>query len=85
MTRATYSDGVSDQLSQRPLTQPHPSRLPMATPAYDEVLRRHAVALEAGESGYADPTTGFFVMTAATHAARGTCCESGCRHCPYVD
>jgi len=28
--------------------------------------------------------TGFFVMTAKTHADRGTCCDNGCRHCPYV-
>jgi hypothetical protein len=38
-----------------------------------------------GEPGYADPQTGLFVLTAATLAARGTCCESGCRHCPYLD
>jgi len=24
------------------------------------------------------------VFTAAFLAERGTCCESGCRHCPYV-
>jgi hypothetical protein len=24
------------------------------------------------------------VLTAAELAARGTCCDSGCRHCPYV-
>jgi hypothetical protein len=24
------------------------------------------------------------VLTAAELAARGSCCESGCRHCPYV-
>jgi hypothetical protein len=26
---------------------------------------------------------GFFVFTEAYHIARGYCCESGCRHCPY--
>jgi hypothetical protein len=25
------------------------------------------------------------VLTVATHIARGTCCNSGCRHCPYVE
>lgn len=38
-----------------------------------------------GEAGYLDPDTGFFVMTAATHARRGFCCGNGCRHCPYID
>lgn len=75
---------MSTPLSDRPLAQPHPSRLPATHPAYDEVLRRHAAALEAGEPGYADPVTGFFVMTAAYLADRGTCCDNGCRHCPYV-
>ena len=36
-----------------------------------------------GESGYVDPATGLFVFTAAFLADRGTCCGSGCRHCPY--
>lgn len=26
---------------------------------------------------------GFVVFTAAYHLKRGTCCGSGCRHCPY--
>jgi hypothetical protein len=26
---------------------------------------------------------GFLVYTAAYHLKRGTCCGSGCRHCPY--
>jgi len=25
----------------------------------------------------------FLVFTAAYHLKRGTCCGSGCRHCPY--
>ncbi|MGH9061761.1 MAG: DUF5522 domain-containing protein, partial [Acidimicrobiales bacterium] len=33
---------------------------------------------------YLDPSTGLFVMTSAAHLARGACCGSGCRHCPYV-
>ena len=37
----------------------------------------------AGEPGYADPDTGLFVFTSAYHLERGTCCDSGCRHCPY--
>jgi hypothetical protein len=27
---------------------------------------------------------GLVVFTAAYHLKRGYCCESGCRHCPYV-
>jgi hypothetical protein len=26
---------------------------------------------------------GFIVFTAAYHLKRGSCCGSGCRHCPY--
>jgi hypothetical protein len=25
----------------------------------------------------------YLVFTAAYHLKRGTCCHSGCRHCPY--
>lgn len=80
----TYSHGVSTPLADRPLTQPHPSRLPESHPAYDEILAAHEAAMDAGEAGYADPVTGYFVMTAETHARRGFCCDNGCRHCPYV-
>ena len=27
--------------------------------------------------------SGRWVFTAAYHAARGSCCQSGCRHCPW--
>jgi hypothetical protein len=37
-----------------------------------------------GDPGYTDPDTSLFVLTAAYLADRGTCCESGCRHCPYL-
>jgi hypothetical protein len=26
---------------------------------------------------------GYIVFTAAYHLKRGTCCGSGCRHCPF--
>ena len=29
--------------------------------------------------------SGLFVLSAAYLAARGSCCDSGCRHCPYLD
>ena len=72
-------------LAPRPLTEPHPSRLPADHPGRERVLAAHAAALAAGAPGYADPRTGLFVLTAGFLAARGTCCGRGCRHCPYVD
>jgi len=49
----------------------------------EEIERRHAAAVESGDAGYIDPETGLFVLTAAYLLARGDCCGSGCRHCPY--
>ena len=72
-------------LAGRPLTQPHHDRLPPDMPAYDEILARHDAALAAGEAGYLDPDTGLFVLTAGYLADRGTCCDRGCRHCPYTE
>jgi len=66
-------------LADRPLDQPHPSRLPLD----DTVLAAHRTALAQGAAGYTDPATGLFVLTAGFLAARGTCCGRGCRHCPY--
>ena len=63
---------------------PHSSRLPASTPGYDEIIAAHENAIVNGEPGYADPMTGLFVMTVAYLWERGECCDSGCRHCPYV-
>lgn len=71
-------------LADRPLTEPHPDRLPPDHPAREVVLTAHATAVERGEAGYLDPTSGLFVLTAAFLADRGTCCGRGCRHCPYL-
>jgi len=49
----------------------------------DDVVAAHEAAIAAGADGYLDPRTGLFVMTAAYLQARGSCCDSGCRHCPY--
>jgi hypothetical protein len=43
----------------------------------------HDRAVREGADGYADPETGLFVFTSAYLRARGTCCDSNCRHCPY--
>ena len=53
-------------------------------PRRTEILAAHAAALESGRGGYVDPVSGLFVFTAGYLAARGTCCHTGCRHCPYV-
>ena len=38
--------------------------------------------LSEGEDYYLD-ANGLMVFTEAYHRKRGTCCGSGCRHCPY--
>ena len=70
--------------SHRPLDLPATSRLSPEHPGYDQILAAHNAAMESGDPGYLDPSTGLFVMTAAYHANRGVCCTNGCRHCPYV-
>jgi hypothetical protein len=47
------------------------------------VQAAHDRAVRDGDDGYVDPESGLFVFTAAYLEARGTCCDSGCRHCPY--
>jgi hypothetical protein len=71
-------------LAPRPLSEPHPSRLASDDPARSAILAAHARALDAGQPGYPDPRSGLFVLTASFLAERGTCCERGCRHCPYL-
>ncbi|HEX4434353.1 MAG TPA: DUF5522 domain-containing protein [Acidimicrobiales bacterium] len=87
----TGSPGTADRraptpqpLAERPLTEPHPDRLSPDDPAFAEIIRLHAEALAAGADTYVDPRSGYTVLTAGYLARRGTCCESGCRHCPYV-
>ncbi|MGI8939290.1 MAG: DUF5522 domain-containing protein [Iamia sp.] len=64
--------------------EPSAARLALDHPHRDEVLRRHREACNAGQPVYIDPGSGYQVMTADALAARGECCESGCRHCPWV-
>lgn len=64
--------------------EPHPSRFRLDHPQRQAILEAHAAAVANGDAGYLDPATGLFVLTSATLAARGTCCEQGCRHCPYL-
>lgn len=76
---------MTAKLAARSLEEPHPLRLHPDDPARAQILSAHAAALRAGEPGYTDPVTGLFVFTAASLVARGTCCDSGCRHCPYLE
>jgi hypothetical protein len=73
-----------DELASRPLEEPHASRLRSDDPRRAEIIGAHTRALHNCDDGYIDPATGLFVFTAAYLAARGSCCDSACRHCPYV-
>jgi hypothetical protein len=64
---------------------PHPARLSTDAPRREEILRRHEEAMALGRAMYADPATGLMVMTAQALWDRGACCDSGCRHCPYLE
>jgi hypothetical protein len=74
---------VSDQVRQDPLT-PHPERLSRRNPNYERIIAAHSAAIALGQAGYIDPVTGLFAITAETHVKRGTCCNRGCRHCPFL-
>jgi hypothetical protein len=63
---------------------PHPRRLAPTHPHRAEILKRHADAVARRVPVYTDPVSGLSVFTADFLRARGYCCESGCRHCPYV-
>lgn len=76
--------GADRSGADRPLTEPHPSRLAPDHPDRDRILAAHAEAMARDDAGYLDPATGLFVLTARQLADRGTCCGQGCRHCPYV-
>ena len=78
------ADPAPRPLADRPLAAPHPDRLSPDDPAYPEIIGTHLDALDAGADTYIDPRSGLTVLTAGYLARRGYCCESGCRHCPYV-
>jgi len=43
----------------------------------------HDAAIKREELVYVDPSTGYQVFSELGLKARGKCCGSGCRHCPY--
>ena len=75
---------IVPQLRDQYLEHAHPGRLPRAHPRLDEIIGRHGGAISDGQPCYEDPSTGLMVFTAAVLAERGYCCDSGCRHCPFV-
>ncbi|HEX3793402.1 MAG TPA: DUF5522 domain-containing protein [Acidimicrobiales bacterium] len=75
----------SDPVASRPPDEPHPDRLSPAHPDYEAILDLHAEALRRGAMSYTDPGSGYTVLTAGYLIQRGYCCESGCRHCPYLE
>ncbi len=67
----------------RELTVPHPERLDVAHPEYEEIMQRHNLSMTLGQDGYKDPTSGDFVFNAKRLADEGKCCAMACRHCPF--
>ena len=74
---------MSDRLRPDGIDHPLDARLPHDPAVRAAILAAHAAAVERGSETYVDPRSRLMVLTAATLAARGTCCGSGCRHCPY--
>jgi iron complex transport system substrate-binding protein len=79
----SIADGV-EQLFRILHQSSRPRGLPTNHPQTELIMQLHDDAIRKGEPGYLDPQTGFYVMTVKTHLDRGNCCNSACRHCPYV-
>ena len=67
------------------MTLPDASRLSPRHPLFGEIMAAHDAAVARGDKTYTDPASGLLVLTRRAHLERGTCCSSGCRHCPYVE
>lgn len=63
---------------------PAAERLSPDHPRYDEIMSAHARSLELDTYGYRDPISGLLVFSAKYLWDRAYCCDTGCRHCPYV-
>jgi len=63
---------------------PLPRRYGSTNRFYEQGMAAHRNAIARNLPAYRDPVTGFAVFTAVFLAARGSCCLSGCRHCPFV-
>ena len=76
----------ADEEAQRPLAADRlvaDGRLWSRAGMSDSVQECHDRAVARGEDFYFDPDTGLLVMTGPALLARGECCGSGCRHCPF--
>lgn len=67
-----------------PIPRPHPERCDPTRADYAEIVAAHERAVLEGQPFYRDPSTGLMVLTVDVHLQRGACCDSHCRHCPYV-
>jgi hypothetical protein len=63
---------------------PAPARFSPDHPRYTEVIEAHERSIVLDTYGYRDPSTGLLVFSAKYLWDRGFCCDTGCRHCPYV-
>jgi hypothetical protein len=63
---------------------PAASRVALTHPQRSKILARHDAAVDSSIPTYTDPVSGFSVFTATFLESRKYCCDSGCRHCPYV-
>ncbi|KAJ3347734.1 hypothetical protein HDU83_001842 [Entophlyctis luteolus] len=55
----------------------------MSTKREADIEAAHTAACHARQQTYADPETGYSVMTEWYLRERETCCGNACRHCPY--
>jgi Family of unknown function (DUF5522) len=72
------------ELRDQYLATPHPLRLAPDHRRFTQIVARHEAAVADNVPTYNDPDSGLSVFTAAFLAERGYCCDSGCRHCPFV-
>jgi len=83
-TNADDTFAAVPELRDQYLERAHTRRLAPGHPGFAEITARHRAAVQRGEPCYTDPATELSVFTAAFLADRGYCCDSGCRHCPYL-
>ena len=82
---ATLQGVTSEQPDVRPdWLVPAAARVALVHPQRAAILERHEAAVVSSVPTYIDPVSGFSVFTAAFLKSRNYCCDSGCRHCPYV-
>ncbi|MHB2028007.1 MAG: DUF5522 domain-containing protein [Acidimicrobiales bacterium] len=74
-----------DEPAAPAVPRPHRSRCDPTRGDYANIIAAHEEAVTQLHPTYRDPSTGLLVLTVSAHLARGTCCESGCRHCPYLE